>query len=106
MPIFFFFFFFGQDNLLGGQFWAMGRFNLLGGQSDLLSGQPGWANAHPVIYLLGLLSNSDQLVDQNRRVSLQRVLIRKGACGAECSIHPRSCPTIKMPVICVAQKYA
>ena len=24
-------FFCGQDNLLGGQFWAMGRFNLLGG---------------------------------------------------------------------------
>ena len=29
----------GQDNLLGGQFWAMGRFNLLGGQSNLLGGQ-------------------------------------------------------------------
>ena len=25
-------FFCGQDNLLGGQFWAVGRFNLLGGQ--------------------------------------------------------------------------
>ena len=34
MPIFC-----GQDNLLGGQFWAMGRFNLLGGQSNLLGGQ-------------------------------------------------------------------
>ena len=32
-------FFCGQDNLLGGQFWAMGRFNLLGGQSNLLGGQ-------------------------------------------------------------------
>ena len=28
-----------QDNLLGGQFWAMGRFNLLGGQSKLLGEQ-------------------------------------------------------------------
>ena len=35
MPIFFC----GQDSLLGGQFWAMGRFNLLGGQSNLLGGQ-------------------------------------------------------------------
>ena len=26
----------GQDTLLGGHFWAMGRFNLLGGQSNLL----------------------------------------------------------------------
>ena len=24
----------GQDNSLGGQFWAMGRLNLLGGQSN------------------------------------------------------------------------
>ena len=32
-------FFCGQDNLPGGQFWAMGRFNLLGGQSNLLDGQ-------------------------------------------------------------------
>ena len=30
------FFFCGQDNLLGGQFWAMGRSDLLGGQSNLL----------------------------------------------------------------------
>ena len=29
----------GQDNLLGGQFWVIGRFNLLGGQSNLLGGQ-------------------------------------------------------------------
>ena len=29
----------GQDNFLGGQFWAMGRFNLLGGQTNLLCGQ-------------------------------------------------------------------
>ena len=29
----------GQDNLLGGQFWAMGRLNLLGGQINLLGGQ-------------------------------------------------------------------
>ena len=29
----------GQENLLGGQFWVMGRFNLLGGQSNLLGGQ-------------------------------------------------------------------
>ena len=28
-----------QDNLLGGQFWAMGRCNLLGGQSNSLAGQ-------------------------------------------------------------------
>ena len=27
-----------QGNLLDGQFWAMGRFNLLGGQSNLLGG--------------------------------------------------------------------
>ena len=33
------YFFCGQNNLLGGQFWAMGRFNLLGGQSKLLGGQ-------------------------------------------------------------------
>ena len=26
-------------NLQGGQFWAMGRFNLLDGQSNLLGGQ-------------------------------------------------------------------
>ena len=32
-------FFCGQDSLLGWQFWAMGRFNLLGGQSNLLGGQ-------------------------------------------------------------------
>ena len=32
-------FFCGQDNLLGGQFWAMDRFNLLGGQINLLGGQ-------------------------------------------------------------------
>ena len=31
-----FFFFCGQDDLLGGQFWAMNRFNLLGGQNNLL----------------------------------------------------------------------
>ena len=31
-------FFCGQDNLLGGQFWAMGRFKL-GGQNNLLGGQ-------------------------------------------------------------------
>ena len=29
----------GQDNLLGGQIWAMGRLNLLGGQNNLLGGQ-------------------------------------------------------------------
>ena len=29
-------FFCEQENLLGGHFWAMGRFNLLGGQSNLL----------------------------------------------------------------------
>ena len=28
-----------QDDLLGGQCWAMGRFNLLGGKSNLLGGQ-------------------------------------------------------------------
>ena len=33
------YFFGGQDNLLSGQFWAMGRFNLLGGQNNLLGGQ-------------------------------------------------------------------
>ena len=27
-----------QDNFLCGKFWAMGRFNLLGGQSTLLGG--------------------------------------------------------------------
>ena len=31
------YFFCGHDNLLGGQFWAMGRFNLLGGLNSLLS---------------------------------------------------------------------
>ena len=34
-----YFFFCGQDNLLGGQFWAMGMLNLLGGQSNLLGEQ-------------------------------------------------------------------
>ena len=29
----------GQDNLLGRQFWTMGRFNLLGGQINLLGGK-------------------------------------------------------------------
>ena len=29
----------GQDNSMIGQFWAVGRFNLLGGQSNLLGGQ-------------------------------------------------------------------
>ena len=29
----------GQDNLLGGQFWALGRFDLLNGQVNLLGGQ-------------------------------------------------------------------
>ena len=29
----------GQDNLLGGQFWAMGKLNLQGGQIYLLDGQ-------------------------------------------------------------------
>ena len=33
------YFFCWLDNLLGGQFWAMGSFNLLGGQSNLLGGQ-------------------------------------------------------------------
>ena len=33
-------FFCGQDNLLGGQFWAMGRLNLLGGQNNLLGVNP------------------------------------------------------------------
>ena len=33
------YFFCGHDNLLGGQFWAMGIFNLLGGQNNLLVGQ-------------------------------------------------------------------
>ena len=32
-------FFCGQDNLLGGQFWAMDGFDLLGGQINLLGGQ-------------------------------------------------------------------
>ena len=33
-------FFCGQDKLLSGKFWAMGRFNLLGGQKNsLLGGQ-------------------------------------------------------------------
>ena len=32
VPVFFLLFFCGQDNLQGGQFWAMGRFNLLGGK--------------------------------------------------------------------------
>ena len=32
-------FFCEQDNLLGGQFWAMGRLNLLGGQINLQCGQ-------------------------------------------------------------------
>ena len=35
----------GQDNLLGGQFWAMGRFNILGGQTR-------WANTHTVNMLI------------------------------------------------------
>ena len=39
LSAYFFFFFCGQDNLLVGQFGAMGRFNLLCGQSNLLSGQ-------------------------------------------------------------------
>ena len=30
------YFFCEQDNLLGGQFWAMGGFNSLGGQNNLL----------------------------------------------------------------------
>ena len=34
--VFFFFFHCGQDNLLGGRVWAMGRFM---GQSNLLGGQ-------------------------------------------------------------------
>ena len=29
----------GQDNILVGNFWAMGKFNLLSGQSNLLVGQ-------------------------------------------------------------------
>ena len=33
------YFFCGQDNLLGGQFWAMDGFDLLGGQINLLGGQ-------------------------------------------------------------------
>ena len=33
------YFFYGQDDLLGGQFWAMGRFYSLGGQNNLLGGQ-------------------------------------------------------------------
>ena len=33
------YFFCGQDNLLGGQFWAMDMFNLLGGQRNLQGGQ-------------------------------------------------------------------
>ena len=32
-------YFSGQGNLLGGQFWVMGRFNLLGRQNNLLGGQ-------------------------------------------------------------------
>ena len=32
-------FFSGQDNLLSGQFWAVGRLNLLGGQINLLGGK-------------------------------------------------------------------
>ena len=32
-------FFFGQDNLLGGQFWEMSKFDFLGGQSNLPGGQ-------------------------------------------------------------------
>ena len=32
-------FFCGQNNLPGGQFWVMGKFNSLGGQSNLLGGQ-------------------------------------------------------------------
>ena len=30
---------FGQDNLLDGRFWEMGRFHLLGRQNNLLGGQ-------------------------------------------------------------------
>ena len=33
------YYFSGQDNLLGGQFWAMGRLNVLGGQNNLPGGQ-------------------------------------------------------------------
>ena len=33
------YFSYGQDNLLEGQFWVMGRFNLLDGQNNLLGGQ-------------------------------------------------------------------
>ena len=31
--------FYEQDNLVGGQFWTVGRFDLLGEQNNLLSGQ-------------------------------------------------------------------
>ena len=30
--------YFGHNNLLGGNFWAMGRYNLLDGQDHLLGG--------------------------------------------------------------------
>ena len=45
------FFFCVQDNLLGGQFWAMGRFNLLGGQSNLLGKVGKCPPSSPVICL-------------------------------------------------------
>ena len=57
------FFFCGQDNLLGGEFWAMGRFNLLGGQSNSQGGQmptqltcylPPWSEH------LGVLTKEDK----------------------------------------------
>ena len=38
-----------QDNFFGGQFWAMGRLNFLGGQSNLLGGQ--YPPSLPIIYL-------------------------------------------------------
>ena len=37
--VFVVFFFCGQDNLPDGHFWATGRFNLLGGQNNILGGQ-------------------------------------------------------------------
>ena len=38
-------FFCGRDHLLRGQFWAMGRFSLLGGKSSLLE-LTGWTFVH------------------------------------------------------------
>ena len=52
-----YFYFCGEDNLLGGQFWAMGRFILLGEQNNILRGQ--------LLTQLNLLFNSLRYYDQD-----------------------------------------